>query len=96
MSHGHYLNDDTVDMHGVLVGRWRPGRSSPLPVLACFAAQIQGEHWVSARLEPLNPKGQTYCRDIREVPGDPKTIWVAAGPNFQSDAGCYFAAPTAA
>ena len=25
MSHGHYLNDDTVDMHGVLVGRWRPG-----------------------------------------------------------------------
>ena len=25
MSHGQYVNDDTVDMHGVLVGRWRPG-----------------------------------------------------------------------
>ena len=25
MSHGQYLNDDTVDMHGVLVARWRPG-----------------------------------------------------------------------
>src|SRR5215831_17537510 len=26
MSHGQYVNDDTVDMHGVLVGRWRPGQ----------------------------------------------------------------------
>ncbi len=45
MSHGQYLNDDTVDMHGVLV---------------------------------------------REVPGDPKTIWVAAGADFQSTAGVLF------
>ena len=44
----------------------------------------------SARLEPLNPKGQTYCRDIREVPGDPKTIWVAAGASFRSDVGALF------
>src|SRR5262249_54097668 len=29
-------------------------------------------------------------RDIREVPGDPKTIWVAAGANFQSDVGALF------
>src|SRR5881296_3657662 len=49
-----------------------------------------GMHWASARLEPLNPKGHTYCRDIREVPGDPKTIWVAAGANFQSDVGVLF------
>ncbi len=25
LSHGQYLNDDPVDMHGVLVSRWRPG-----------------------------------------------------------------------
>ena len=25
LSHGQYLNDDAVDMHGVLVSRWRPG-----------------------------------------------------------------------
>ena len=36
MSHGHYLNDDTVDMHGVLVGRWRPGRCSPSAAPACL------------------------------------------------------------
>jgi len=25
MSHGQYVNDDTLDMHGVLVGAVRPG-----------------------------------------------------------------------
>src|SRR5438132_9324231 len=25
LSHGQYLNDDAVDMHGVLASRWRPG-----------------------------------------------------------------------
>ena len=65
--------------HGVRHRPRRPVRSTD-----------QGEHWASARLEPLNAKGQTYCRDIREVPGDPKTIWVAAGANFQSDVGVLF------
>ena len=36
---------------------------------------------------PLNAKGQIYCRDIREVPGNPRKLFVAAGANFQSDAG---------
>ena len=90
MSHGQYLNDDTVDTHGVLVGRWRPGMVFAIARAGLFTSTDQGEHWASARLEPLNAKGQTYCRDIREVPGDPKTIWVAAGSNFQSDVGALF------
>jgi photosystem II stability/assembly factor-like uncharacterized protein len=90
MSHGQYVNDDTVDTHGVLVGRWRPGTVFAIARAGLFTSTDRGEHWASARLEPLNTKGQTYCRDIREVPGDPKTIWVAAGPNFQSDAGVLF------
>ena len=90
MSHGQYVNDDTVDMHGVLVGRWRPGTVLAIGRAGLFRSTDQGEHWASARLEALNPKGQTYCRDIREVPGDPKTIWVAAGANFQSDLGALF------
>ena len=90
MSHGQYVNDDTVDMHAVLVGRWRPGQVFAIGRAGLFCSTDRGEHWTTARLEPLNPNGQTYCRDIREVPGDPKTIWVAAGPNFQSDAGVLF------
>jgi photosystem II stability/assembly factor-like uncharacterized protein len=90
MSHGQYVNDDTVDMHGVLVGRWRPATVFAVSRAGLFSSTDRGEHWASARLEPLNPKGQTYCRDIREVPGDPKTIWVAAGASFHSDAGVLF------
>ena len=90
MSHGQYLNDDTVDMHGVLVGRWRPGTVLAISRAGLFTSTDRGEHWTSARLEALNTKGQTYCRDIREVPGDPRVIWVAAGANFQSDVGALF------
>ncbi len=90
MSHGQYLNDDTVDMHGVLVGRWRRGMVFAIARAGLFTSPDRGEHWASAGLEPLNQKGQTYCRDIREVPGDPKTIWVAAGASFQSDSGVLF------
>jgi photosystem II stability/assembly factor-like uncharacterized protein len=90
MSHGQYLNDDTVDMHGVLVARWRPGTIFAISRAGLFSSTDRGEHWVSAGLEPLNAKGQTYCRAIREVPGDPKTIWIAAGANFQSDVGALF------
>jgi len=90
MSHGQYLNDDTVDMHGVMVGRWRPGTVFAISRAGLFSSTDRGEHWSCARIEALNAKGQTYCRDIREVPGDPKTIWVAAGANFQSDVGALF------
>ena len=90
MSHGQYVNDDTVDMHGILVGRWRPDMVLAIGRAGLFTSTDQGRHWASARLEPLNPKGQTYCRSIRETPGDPKTIWVAAGAGFQSDLGALF------
>src|SRR5262249_57151562 len=46
--------------------------------------------WLRVQIEPLNAKGQTYCRSICEVPGDPKTIWVSAGGGFQSDMGVLF------
>ena len=90
VSHGQYVNDDCVDMHGVLVARWRPGTIFAIARAGLFSSTDQGEHWASARIEALNVKGQTYCRDIREVPGDPKTIWLAAGANFQSDVGALF------
>ena len=87
LSHGQYLNDDAVDMHGVLVSRLRPQTVYVIARAGMFCSPDQGDHWQHVRLEPLNPKGQVYCRDIREVPGDPKTIWVAAGANFRSDVG---------
>ena len=52
-----------------------------------FRSNDGGDHWKHVPLEPLNPKGYIYCRDIREVPGNPRHLWVAAGAGFQSDAG---------
>ncbi len=87
LSHGQYLNDDYVDMHGVLASSMRPGTVITVARAGMFRSTDGGDHWLAVPLEALNPKGQVYCRCIREVPGDPKTIWVAAGANFQSDLG---------
>jgi len=87
LSHGQYLNDDAVDMHGVLASRWRPGTVFGIGRAGMFHSADGGDHWRHVPLEPLNPKGHVYCRDIREVPGNPRHLWVAAGAGFQSDAG---------
>jgi photosystem II stability/assembly factor-like uncharacterized protein len=93
LSHGQYLNDDAVDMHGVLASRWRPGTVFGIARAGMFASTDRGDHWRHVPLEPLNPKGQIYCRDIREVPGNPRKIWVAAGAGFQSDKGVLLHSP---
>jgi photosystem II stability/assembly factor-like uncharacterized protein len=90
VSHGQYVNDDAVDMHGVLVSRWRPGTVFGVARAGLFCSTDAGDHWSYVPLQPLNDKGQAYCRSIREVPGDPKTLWIAAGANFQSDVGVLF------
>jgi photosystem II stability/assembly factor-like uncharacterized protein len=87
LSHGQYVNDDTVDMHGVLVSRWQPGTVYGIGRAGMFHSADGGDHWRVVPLEPMNPKGQIYCRDIREVPGTPRKLWVAAGAGFQSDVG---------
>lgn len=90
LSHGQYINDDPVDMHGVLASSFRPGNIFSIARAGLFRSEDHGDHWIRGGIEPLNEKGQTYCRSIREVPGDPKTIWVSGGPNFRSDSGALF------
>ena len=74
-------------MHGVLVSRWRPGTVIGIGRAGMFHSADGGDHWRHVKLDPMNPKGQIYCRDIREVPGNPRKVFVAAGAGFQSDAG---------
>jgi len=87
LSHGQYVNDDAVDMHGVLASRWRPDNVYGIGRAGMFHSADQGDHWRYVPLEPLNAKAQIYCRDIREVPGNPRKLWVAAGGSFQSEVG---------
>ena len=87
LSEGQYVNDDTVDMHGVLASRWRPGTIYSIGRAGMFVSPDAGDHWKHVPLEPLNAKSMIYCRDIREVPGNPRKIWVSAGADFRSDTG---------
>ena len=90
LSHGQYVNDDPVDMHGVLASSFRPGDILSIGRAGMFRSEDQGDHWNRVRIDALNEKGQTYCRSIREAPGDSRTIWVSGGPNFMSDSGSLF------
>lgn len=90
LSHGQYVNDNTVDTHAVLPSSATPGTVFSVARAGLFRSKDWGDHWQKVDIEPLNAKGQTYCRCIREVPNDPKTIWVSAGPNFQSELGVLF------
>jgi photosystem II stability/assembly factor-like uncharacterized protein len=87
LSHGQYVNDDAVDMHAVLASRWRPGTVYGIGRAGMFHSADGGDHWRHVPLDALNAKGQIYCRDIREVPGNPRKLWVAAGGSFQSEVG---------
>ena len=93
LSHGQYVNDDPVDMHGVLASSFRPGTVLSIGRAGMFRSDDKGDHWNRVPIDALNDKGQTYCRYIRQAPGDNRNIWVAAGPNFQSDSGILFHSP---
>lgn len=87
LSHGQYLDDDALDMHSVLVSRWRPDTVFGIGRAGIFQSLDGGDHWRHVKVDPLNAKGQIYCRVIREVPGNARKIFLAAGANFQSDTG---------
>ena len=97
LSHGQYLNDDTVDMHGVLASRWRPGTVFGIGRAGMFHSADGGDHWRHVPLEPLNAKGQIYCRDIREVPGNPRKSVAGGGRRLpERSRACCCTAATAA
>ena len=67
LSHGQYLNDDAVDMHGVLVSRWRPGTVFGIGRAGMFHSADGGDHWRHVELDadecqgpdllPRHPRG---------------------------------------
>ena len=91
LSHGLYMNDDLVDMHGVMASSLIPGTVLSISRAGLFRSEDHGDHWTHIDLQGgLNEKGHTYSRGIREVPGDNKTVWGAAGANFQSELGALY------
>ena len=90
LSHGQYLTDDTVDMHGVLASRLSPGTVTAICRVGMFRSTDRGDHWQRVPIEPLNDHGTTYCRCLREVPGAPTKLWLSGGGDFESKVGGLF------
>src|SRR5580704_12867856 len=50
LSHGQYLNDDYVDMHGVLASRWRPGTVFGIARAGMFRSGDGGDSWTRVEI----------------------------------------------
>jgi photosystem II stability/assembly factor-like uncharacterized protein len=89
VSEGHYQNDDPVDLHSVLVDRSRPRHISIIARAGLFQSTDGGDHWAPGNIRKLGRQG-TYSRVIRELPGDPSTIFIGGGPEFRGSPGALF------
>ena len=86
---GLYVVEDAVDLHGVAVN---PSRGSCVTVttrVGTFRSDDHGEHWRKLPVPALREKG-SYCRAIAYAPGEPDTILIGAGNDFDGDKGALF------
>lgn len=88
-SDGFYVNDDPLDVHGVLASRAQPHTVHAITRIGMFSSADRGDHWDYVDLDRLGPKG-TYCRSIQAAPDDPTTLYLAAGGAFRSEVGALF------
>jgi photosystem II stability/assembly factor-like uncharacterized protein len=86
---GLYVNDDSVDVHGVVASAAEADVVLIITRIGMFQSSDRGEHWRHVDLEKLGPTG-TYCRCLREAPDDPRTLYLAAGPSFMSSSGALY------
>ena len=86
VSEGYYHNDDSVDCHGVLVSSVHPRHVSVIARAGLFRSSDGGDHWSWGNIKRIGARG-TYSRVIREVPGDPSTLYLGTGPQFRGDHG---------
>lgn len=86
---GLYVVEDAVDLHGVAVGPSRPTRVTVTTRVGTFRSEDRGEHWRKLPVPALREKG-SYCRAIAHAPGEPDTILIGAGNDFDGDKGALF------
>lgn len=86
ISEGYYHNDDPVDCHGVLVSSVHPRHLSVISRAGLYRSDDGGDHWSWGNIKRIGTNG-TYSRVIREVPGDPSTLYLGTGPQFRGDHG---------
>jgi photosystem II stability/assembly factor-like uncharacterized protein len=86
---GLYVVEDAVDLHGVAVSPARRERVTVTTRVGTFRSDDRGLHWRSLAVPQLREKG-SYCRAIGYLPGEPGTLLVGAGNDFDGDKGALF------
>ena len=86
---GLYVVEDAVDLHGVAVNLSRGSCVTVTTRVGTFRSDDHGEHWRKLPVPALREKG-SYCRAIAYAPGEPDTILIGAGNDFDGDKGALF------
>lgn len=86
---GLYVVEDAVDLHGVVLSPSRRGRVTVTTRVGAFRSDDRGEHWRKLPAPALREKG-SYCRAIAYPPGEPETLLIGAGNDFDGDRGALF------
>lgn len=86
---GLYVVEDAVDLHGVVVDPSWQSRVTVTTRVGAFRSEDCGEHWRKLPVPALREKG-SYCRAITYAPGEPDTLLIGAGNDFDGDKGALF------
>ncbi len=84
---GLYVVEDAVDLHGVAISPSRPTRVTVTTRVGTFRSEDRGENWRKLPVPALREKGS---RAIGYAPGEPDTILIGAGNDFDGDKGALF------
>jgi photosystem II stability/assembly factor-like uncharacterized protein len=86
---GLYVVEDAVDLHSVVVSPKHTGRVTVTTRVGAFRSDDGGEHWRKLPVPALREKG-SYCRALAYAVGQPDTLHIGAGNDFDADRGALF------
>jgi photosystem II stability/assembly factor-like uncharacterized protein len=86
---GLYIDEGSVDIHSVVVSPKLPGQLTIATRFGTFRSLDRGWHWKDLKAPLLRPIG-SYCRRLAYAPGDPDTLYLGAGNDFDGDKGALF------
>jgi len=86
---GLYIDEGSVDIHSIVINPKSPGQLTVATRFGTFRSIDRGLHWRDLKAPRLRPIG-SYCRGLAYAPGDPETLYLAAGNDFDGDRGALF------
>ena len=89
VAEGLYINEDSVDLHSVVVDPRHAGVVTVASRIGTFRSNDRGERWRDLAVPLLRPRG-SYCRALAFSPDDSGTLYLGAGNDFDGDSGALF------